>query len=54
MPSVLIEIGFITNTDDAKFMNTKETRLKMVKASAKGIKKYIELFEKTEGFIKSY
>lgn len=52
MPSVLIEIGFITNTDDAKFMNTKETRLKMVKASAKGIKKYIELFEKTEGFIK--
>lgn len=52
MPSTLIELGFITNPDDAKFMKTKETRLKMVKAAAEGIKKYIELFEKTEGFTK--
>ena len=34
MPSTLIEIGFITNEEDAKFMNTKETRIKMVKATA--------------------
>ena len=52
MPSTLIELGFITNPADAKFMNTKETRLKMVKATAEGIKKYIELFEKTKGFTK--
>ena len=52
MPSTLIELGFITNPEDAKFMNTKETRLKMVKATAEGIKKYIELFEKTKGFTK--
>lgn len=52
MPSTLIELGFITNPDDAKFMKTKETRLKMVKATAEGIKQYIELFEKTEGFTK--
>ncbi|MEI0476293.1 N-acetylmuramoyl-L-alanine amidase [Brachyspira pulli] len=52
MPSTLIELGFITNPDDAKFMKTKETRLKMVKATAEGIKKYIELFEKTKGFTK--
>lgn len=52
MPSTLIELGFITNPEDAKFMNTKDTRLKMVKAAAKGIKKYIEVFEKTEGFTK--
>ncbi|WP_367173840.1 N-acetylmuramoyl-L-alanine amidase [uncultured Brachyspira sp.] len=52
MPSTLIELGFITNPDDAKFMNTKETRLKMVKATAEGIKQYIEVFEKTEGFTK--
>ena len=52
MPSTLIELGFITNPTDAKFMNTKETRLKMVKATAKGIKQYIELFEKTKGFTK--
>ncbi|AEM21441.1 N-acetylmuramoyl-L-alanine amidase [Brachyspira intermedia PWS/A] len=52
MPSTLIELGFITNPTDAKFMNTKETRLKMVKATAEGIKKYIEIFEKTKGFTK--
>lgn len=52
MPSTLIEIGFITNEEDAKFMNTKETRIKMVKATATGIKKFIEEFEKTKGFTK--
>ena len=45
MPSTLIEIGFITNEEDAKFMNTKETRIKMVKATAEGIKKFIKEFE---------
>lgn len=52
MPSVLIETGFITNPDDAKFLSTKETRIKMVKAAAKGIKNYIKLFEETKGFTK--
>ena len=52
MPSTLIELGFITNPEDAKLMNTRETRLKMVKSTADGIKKYIELFEKTKGFTK--
>jgi len=50
MPAVLIEIGFITNEDDAKFISEKETRIKMVKATAIGIKKYIKEFEKTKGF----
>lgn len=52
MPSTLIEIGFITNEEDAKFMNNKDTRIKMVKATANGIKKYIKEFENTEGFTK--
>ena len=52
MPSTLIEIGFITNEEDAKFMNTKETRIKMVKATANGIKKFIKEFEDTNGFTK--
>ena len=50
MPSTLIEIGFITNEEDAKFMNTKETRIKMVKATALGINKFIKEFEDTKGF----
>lgn len=52
MPSTLIEIGFITNEEDAKFMNNKDTRIKMVKATANGIKKYIKEFEDTKGFTK--
>ena len=52
MPSTLIEIGFITNEEDAKFMNTKETRIKMVKATATGIKKFINEFEESKGFTK--
>ena len=50
MPSTLIEIGFITNEEDAKFMNTKETRIKMVKATALGIKKFIKEFEVSASF----
>ena len=50
MPSTWIEIGFITNEEDAKFMNTKETRIKMVKATATGIKKFIKEFEESKGF----
>ena len=50
MPSTLIEIGFITNEEDAKFMNTKETRIKMVKATALGIKKFIKKFEASASF----
>ena len=50
MPSTLIEIGFITNEEDAKFMNTKETRIKMVKATAEGIKKFIKEFETSARF----
>jgi N-acetylmuramoyl-L-alanine amidase len=50
MPSTLIEIGFITNEEDAKFMNTKETRIKMVKATALGIKKFIKEFEASASF----
>lgn len=50
MPSTLIEIGFITNEEDSKFMNTKETRIKMVKATALGIKKFIKKFEASASF----
>ncbi|TXJ31204.1 N-acetylmuramoyl-L-alanine amidase [Brachyspira aalborgi] len=50
MPSTLIEIGFITNEEDAKFMNTKETRIKMVKATALGIKNFIKEFEASASF----
>lgn len=42
MPSVLIELGFLTNKAEGRFLNTKKGQLKMASAVAKAIKKYID------------
>lgn len=47
MPAVLVELGFITNPDDAKFLTTKDTRIKLVKSMAKAIKNYTEKIDNT-------
>ena len=41
MPSVLIELGFLTNKKEGKFLNTRSGQIKMAKAIADAIKKYI-------------
>ena len=40
MPSVLIELGFLTNKNEGKFLNSKSGQQKMAKEIAKSIKKY--------------
>tara|TARA_B100000780_G_scaffold245840_1_gene190070 strand:+ start:8780 stop:9820 length:1041 start_codon:yes stop_codon:yes gene_type:complete len=40
MPSVLIELGFLTNKNEGKFLNSKIGQQKMAKEIAKSIKKY--------------
>ncbi|CAA0168675.1 N-acetylmuramoyl-L-alanine amidase family protein [Tenacibaculum maritimum] len=42
MPSVLIELGFLTNKAEGKFLNTKSGQLKMAKSIAIAIEKYIK------------
>lgn len=42
MPSVLVEMAFIDNDEEAKEILTLEWQNKMVEALAQGIKKYIE------------
>jgi len=42
MPSVLIELGFLTNKKEGKFLNTRSGQLKMARAIATAIKKYIK------------
>lgn len=42
MPSVLIELGFLTNKKEGKFLNTRSGQIKMAKAIAEAIKKYIK------------
>jgi len=40
MPSVLVELGFLTNKNEGKFLNSKKGQQKMAKEIAKSIKKY--------------
>ena len=40
MPSVLIELGFLTNKNEGKFLNSKAGQQKMAKEIAKSITKY--------------
>ena len=40
MPSVLIELGFLTNKNEGKFLNSKIGQQKMAKEIAKSIKRY--------------
>ena len=42
MPSVLIELGFLTNKKEGKFLNSKSGQQKMAKEIAKSIKKYYQ------------
>ncbi|CAL2110040.1 N-acetylmuramoyl-L-alanine amidase [Tenacibaculum sp. 190130A14a] len=42
MPSVLVELGFLTNKAEGRFLNTRQGQIKMAKAIAKAIKKYVD------------
>ncbi|CAA0175534.1 N-acetylmuramoyl-L-alanine amidase [Tenacibaculum maritimum] len=42
MPSVLIELGFLTNKAEGRFLNTKSGQLKMAKSIAIATEKYIK------------
>ena len=42
MPSVLIELGFLTNKNEGKFLNSKAGQQKMAKEIAKSITKYYQ------------
>jgi N-acetylmuramoyl-L-alanine amidase len=44
MPSVLIETGFISNAQDAKFLNSKEGRDEVSKAIAAGIISFLKRY----------
>ncbi|OSY88593.1 hypothetical protein WH52_06095 [Tenacibaculum holothuriorum] len=42
MPSVLVELGFLTNKAEGRFLNSRSGQLKMAKAIAKAIVKYVK------------
>ncbi|MGG8496563.1 N-acetylmuramoyl-L-alanine amidase family protein [Tenacibaculum sp. TC6] len=41
MPSVLVELGFLTNKAEGNFLNTKSGQIKMAKAISSAVQKYI-------------
>jgi len=53
MPAVLVELGFVSNKDDALLMTTDRDLRKMVEAVYKGIADFITVFERSGGFIAS-
>ena len=53
MPAVLVEIGFVTNSDESNRLLQPEYRKKISRGIAEGIEDFIVLFQRTEGFTKS-
>jgi N-acetylmuramoyl-L-alanine amidase len=49
-PSILIEVGFISNRDEAEKLRSSEYREMIAQAIAAGIMDYKERYERTEGF----
>ncbi|MFA6505392.1 MAG: N-acetylmuramoyl-L-alanine amidase, partial [Treponemataceae bacterium] len=50
MPSVLVEIGFITNSEDAALLASDAYLRKLSEAIYIGVKDFITKFERTGGF----
>ena len=50
MPSVLVELGFITNPEEAKLMSDQLHLRKMATGLYNGITEFIEQFESKKGF----
>lgn len=44
MPAVLIEVGFLTNPEEEKLIQTEEYQNKIVKSVIKGIENYFEIY----------
>jgi N-acetylmuramoyl-L-alanine amidase len=53
MPAVLVELGFVSNKDDAFLMTTDEHLRKLVEAVYNGVADFITVFERSGGFIAS-
>ena len=51
MPAVLVELGFVSNRDDALIMTSDEGLRKLTEAVYKGIVEFVGAFERSGGFI---
>jgi N-acetylmuramoyl-L-alanine amidase len=51
MPSVLVELGFVTNLEDARLLSDRSYLMKLSEALYKGAVDFVGNFEKSGGFI---
>jgi len=51
MPAVLVELGFVTNREDAILMTNDATLRVMVEGVYRGVTEFVTAFERTGGFI---
>jgi N-acetylmuramoyl-L-alanine amidase len=54
MPAVLVEIGFLTNEEEAELLQSSEYRRDIVRGVADGIEAFVNTFDQTRGFTKQY
>ena len=54
MPSVLVELGFVTNETDALMMDDDNYLIKFSDALYNGITEFVDLFERSGGFTAQY
>ena len=54
MPAVLVEIGFLTNEEEAMLLQQSDYRKRIVRGVADGVEEFITAFDETEGFTKNY
>ncbi len=50
MPSILIELGFVTNAEEAALLGQEEYLKKLARAIYTGVRRFVHAFEKTKGF----
>jgi N-acetylmuramoyl-L-alanine amidase len=50
MPSVLVELGFVTNETDARILTGEESLKNLAEAIYKGIRDFVNIFEGSGGF----
>ncbi|MBL8993342.1 MAG: N-acetylmuramoyl-L-alanine amidase, partial [Spirochaetia bacterium] len=50
MPSVLIEVGFVSSKEDLIYLSEDEKLAQMANAVAKGIEQYVKDFNQSRGF----
>jgi N-acetylmuramoyl-L-alanine amidase len=50
MPSILIELGFVTNAEEAALLAQEQYLQKLARAIYTGVRSFVHAFEKTKGF----